>query len=51
MKTLKNNIYKYMTSISKNVYTDILHELVNKHKNTYYSTIKTNTNYLHIGVK
>ena len=40
-----------MTSISKNVYTDILHELVNKYKNTYYNTIKINTNYLHIGVK
>ena len=29
--TLKNNIYKYMTSISKNVYFDKLHELVIKY--------------------
>ena len=29
--TLKNNIYKYMTSISKNVYIDKLHEIVIKY--------------------
>ena len=29
--TLKKNIYKYMTSISKNVYIDKLHEIVIKY--------------------
>ena len=29
--TLKNNIYKYMTSILKNVYIDKLHEIVIKY--------------------
>ena len=32
IRTLKNNIYKYMTSISKNVYTDELNYIVNKYK-------------------
>ena len=30
IRTLKNKIYKYMTSISKNVYIDKLDDLVNK---------------------
>ena len=38
--TLKNKIYKYMTSISKNVYIDKLDDIVNKYNNTYHSTIK-----------
>ena len=29
-----------MTSISKNVYTDKLDDIVNKYNNTYHSTIK-----------
>ena len=29
-----------MTSISKNVYIDKLDDTVNKHNNTYHSTIK-----------
>ena len=36
----KNKIYKYMTSVSKNVYTDKLDDIVNKHNNTYHSTNK-----------
>ena len=43
IRTLKNKIYKYMTSISKNVYIDKLTDIVNKYNNTYYSTIKTKT--------
>ena len=39
-RTLKNKIYKYMTSISKNVYIDKLDENINKYKNTYLRTIK-----------
>ena len=30
MKTLKNKIYKYMTSTSKNVYIDKLDDIVDK---------------------
>ena len=40
IRTLKNKIYKYMTSISKNVYTDKLDDIVNKYNNTYHRTIK-----------
>ena len=35
IKTLKTKIYKYMTSISKNVYIDKLDDIVNKYNNTY----------------
>ena len=38
--TLKNKIYKYMTSISKNVYIDKLDDIVNEYNNTYHRTIK-----------
>ena len=38
--TLKNKIYKYMTSISKNVYIDKLDDIVNKCNNKYHRTIK-----------
>ena len=41
IRTLKNKIYKYMTSVSKNVYIDNLANIVNKYSNTYHSTIKT----------
>ena len=40
IRTLKNKIYKYMTSISKNVYIDKLDDIVNKYNNMYHSTIK-----------
>ena len=40
IRTLKTKIYKYMTSISKNVYIDKLDDIVNKYNNTYHSTIK-----------
>ena len=38
--TLKTNIYKYMTSISKNVFIDKLDDIVNEQNNTYHRTIK-----------
>ena len=38
--TLKNKTYKYMTSISKNVYIDKLDDIVNEYKNTYHRAIK-----------
>ena len=40
IRTLKTKIYKYMTSISKNVYIDKLDETVNKYNNIYHRTIK-----------
>ena len=39
IRTLKTKIYKYMTSISKNVYIDKLDDIVNEYNNTY-RTIK-----------
>ena len=40
IRTLKTKIYKYMTSISKNVYIDKLDDIVNEYSNTYHRTIK-----------
>ena len=40
IRTLKNKIYKYMSSISKNVYIDKLDDIVNECNNTYHRTIK-----------
>ena len=40
IKTLKNKIYKYMKSISKNVYIDELDDIVKKYNNTYHTSIK-----------
>ena len=40
IRTLKTKIYKYMTSVSKNVYIDKLDDIVNKYNNTYHSNIK-----------
>ena len=40
IRTLKTKIYKYMTSVSKNVYVDKLDNIVNEYNNTYHRTIK-----------
>ena len=40
IRTLDNKIYKYMTSISKNVYIDKLDDIVDEYNNTYHRTIK-----------
>ena len=40
IRTLKNKIYNYMTSISKNVYINKLDKIVNEYNNTYHKTIK-----------
>ena len=40
IRTLKTKIYKYMTSISKNVYIDKLNDIVNEYNNTYHRIIK-----------
>ena len=40
IRTLKNKIYKYVTSISKNVYIDKLDDIVDEYDNTYHRKIK-----------
>ena len=40
IRTLKNKIFKHMTAISKNIYFDVLDEIVNKWNNTVHRTIK-----------
>ena len=40
IRTLKNKIYKHMTSISENIYIDKLDDMVNKYNNAYPSTIR-----------
>ena len=40
IRTLKSKIYKYMTSVSKNVYIDKLNNIVDEYNNTYHNTIK-----------
>ena len=40
IRMLKSKIYKYMTSIYKNVYIDKLNTIVNKYNNTHHTTIK-----------
>ena len=40
IRTLKNKIFKHMTAISKNVYFDVLDDIVNKHNSTVHKTIK-----------
>ena len=56
IRTLKNKIYRYMTSVSKNMYIDKLDDIVNKY-NTYHNTIKMkptdvkSSTYINIQVK
>ena len=40
IRTLKNRLYKHMTTTGKNVYYDVLDDVVNKYNNTKHSTIK-----------
>ena len=42
IRTLKNKIYEYMTSISKNVYINKLDDTVNKYNDKHHSAIKIN---------
>ena len=41
IRTLKKKNYKHMTANSKNVYFDVLDDIVDKYNNTYHKTIKT----------
>ena len=40
IRTLRNKLYKHMTTTGKNVYYDVLYDIVNKYNNTKDSTIK-----------
>ena len=40
IRTLKNKIYKYMAAISKNVYFNVLNDIVDEYNNTNQKTIK-----------
>ena len=40
IKTLKSKIYKYKTAISKNVYFNVLDDIVDEYNNIYQRTIK-----------
>ena len=40
IKTLKNKIYKYTTSVSKSIYIDKSDDIANDYSNTYHRTIK-----------
>ena len=40
IRTLKNKISKHMTTVSKNIYFDVLDDIVNKYNNTVHRTIK-----------
>ena len=40
IRTLKTKIYKYMTSISKNVYIDKVDDIVKEYNNKYHTSIK-----------
>ena len=40
IRTLQNKIFKHMAPISKNVYSDVLDDIVNKYNNTVHRTIK-----------
>ena len=40
IRTLKNKLYKHMTPTVKNVYYDVLDDVVNEYNNTKHNTIK-----------
>ena len=40
IRTLKNELYKHMTATGKNIYYDVLDDVVNEYNNTKHNTIK-----------
>ena len=40
IRTLKNKIFKHMAAVWKNVYFDVLDDIVDKYNNTVHRTIK-----------
>ena len=41
IRTLKNKIYKHITAASKNIYFDVLNDIVGEYNNTYHRPIKS----------
>ena len=39
IRTLKNETYKHMTAVSKNVYFDVLNYVIDKYNKIYHTTI------------
>ena len=39
IKSLKNKIYKHMTSVGKNIYFDFLDDIVRKYNNTVHKML------------
>ena len=46
LRKLKTKIYKYMTSVSQNVYTDKLDDIVGQYNNTYHRAIVKDNTYI-----
>ena len=46
IRTLKNKLYKHMTATGKNVYYDVLDDVVNEHNNTKHNAIKMKPKYV-----
>ena len=40
IRTLKNKIYKHMTTVGKNVYFNVLDDIVDKYNNAYHNSTK-----------
>ena len=40
IRDLKNKTFKYMTAVSKNIYFDVLDDIVNRYNNVVHRTIK-----------
>ena len=40
IRTLKSKVFKHMTAVSKNVYFDVLDNIVDKYNNTVHRSIK-----------
>ena len=51
IRTFKNKLYKHMTATGKNVYYDVLDDVVNKYNNTKHSNIKMKPIVLDIIIK
>ena len=40
IRTLKNKIYKHMTAVSKNVYIDVLNDIIDNYNNNSKKLLK-----------
>ena len=43
IRTLKTKIYRHMTAVSRNVYFNLLDDIISKYNNTYHNSIKMNS--------